>query len=64
MTKKKGDIPLSISGRLYLVTHVEYEECEVCGEKVFSPKTGQDIFEKIKNKSYTEKTMTLPVLEY
>jgi YgiT-type zinc finger domain-containing protein len=47
MIKKKGEVDLRIEGKLYLVRNVSYEVCPACGEKVFSPKVSQGLFEKI-----------------
>ena len=63
MVKKKGEIDLRIEGRLYLVRNVLYEECPSCGEKVLSPETSEDLFEKIKNREFIEQTISIPVLD-
>lgn len=63
MVKKRGEIDLRIEGRLYLVRNVFYEECPSCGEKVLSPETSADLFEKIKNKEFIEQTINVPVLD-
>jgi YgiT-type zinc finger domain-containing protein len=63
MVKKSGEIDLRIEGRLYLVRNVFYEECPSCGEKVLSPETRADLFEKIKNKEFIEQTINVPVLD-
>jgi len=63
MVKKKGEIDLRIEGRLYVVRNVFYEECLSCGEKVLSPEVSQILFEKIKNKEFVERMITVPVLD-
>jgi len=63
MVEKKGEIDLRIEGRLFIVKNVSYEECPSCGERVLSPEVSQDLFEKIKNKRFTEKKMKVPVLD-
>ena len=63
MVKKRGEIDLRIEGRLYLVRNVFYEECPSCGEKVLSPETSADLFEKIKNKEFIEQMINVPVLD-
>ena len=63
LIRKKGEIDLRIGEKLYLVRNASYEECPVCGEKVISPKVSQDLFEKIKNKKFVEKTLKIPVLD-
>jgi len=60
---KKGEIELRVKGKLYLVRNISYEECPICGEKVFSPQTSQWIYEKIKLGEYKEELITLPVLD-
>ncbi len=59
----KGEADLRIKGELYIVRNVSYEECSVCGEKVFSPKTSQWIYGKIKNGDYKKEQITLPILD-
>jgi YgiT-type zinc finger domain-containing protein len=63
MVKKKGEIDLRIEGRLYVVRNIFYEECLSCGEKVLSPEVSQILFEKIKNKEFVERMITVPVLD-
>jgi len=63
MVRKRGEIDLRIGGKLYLVRSVVYEECPACGEKVFSPKISQDLFDKIKRGEFVEETLKIPVLE-
>ena len=63
MVKKSGEIDLRIDGKLYLVRNVFYEECPSCGEKVLSPETSTDLFEKINNKEFIEQTINVPVLD-
>ena len=63
MVKKRGEIDLRISGKLYLVRHVVYEECQSCGEKVLSPRVSQDLYDKIKKGEFVEETVKIHVLE-
>ena len=63
MVKKRGEIDLRISGKLYLVENVSYEECPFCGEKVLSPEVSEILFEKIDNKEFVEQTISVPVLD-
>ncbi len=63
MVKKKGEIDLRIEGRLYVVRNIFYEECLSCGEKVLSLEVSQILFEKIKNKEFVERMITVPVLD-
>lgn len=63
MTEKKGEIDLRISGKLYIVRNVFYEECLSCGERVLTPKVSQALYEKIRHKEYNEETLKIPVLE-
>jgi len=63
MVRKRGEIDLRISGKLYLVRHVIYEECQSCGEKALSPRVSQDLFDKIKKGEFIEETVKIPVLE-
>ena len=63
MVRKRGEIDLRISGKLYLVRHVIYEECQSCGEKVLSPRVSQSLFDKIKKGEFVEETVKIPVLE-
>ena len=63
MVKKKGEIDLRVAEKLCLVRNVYYEECPACGEKVLSPKTSQNLFEKITNKEFVEETIKIPVLD-
>jgi YgiT-type zinc finger domain-containing protein len=64
MENRKGMIDLRISGRLYFVKNVGYEECSVCGERTLSPKVSQSLFEKIKNKQFIEEMIKIPVMDY
>jgi len=59
---KKGETELRIKGKLYLIRNISYEECPVCGERVFSPQVSQWIYEKIKKGDYKEEMIILPVL--
>jgi YgiT-type zinc finger domain-containing protein len=63
MVRRKGEIDLRIKGKLYLVRNVFYEECQVCGERVLSPRVSQALFEKIKRGDFVEATLTIPVLD-
>jgi YgiT-type zinc finger domain-containing protein len=63
MVRKKGEIDLRISGKLYLVENVFYEECPFCGEKVISPEISEVLFRKIENQDFVEQTITVPVLD-
>ena len=63
MLRKKGEIDLRISGRLYLVENVSYEECPFCGEKVLSPEVSEVLFRKIENQDFVEQTISVPVLD-
>jgi len=63
MILKKGEIDLRVEGRLYLVQNVLYEECPRCGEKVLSPEVSQMLYEKVKNKEYTEQAINVAVLD-
>jgi YgiT-type zinc finger domain-containing protein len=63
MVRKKGEIDLRISGKLYLVENVFYEECPFCGEKVISPEISGVLFRKIENQDFVEQTITVPVLD-
>ena len=63
MVKKKGEIELRIGGKLYLIRNVSYAECCSCGERVLSPEVSQMLYNKIKNKEYTEQTITVPILD-
>lgn len=63
MAKKRGEVELRIRGKLYLAENVFYEKCPSCGERVFPPKVGQMLYDKIKKKEYIEKTIKVPVLE-
>ena len=62
MLSKKGEIDLRISGKLYLVRDVVYDECPSCGEKVIFPDVADMLFKKIKNEEFVEETMNVPVL--
>jgi len=63
MIKKRGEIDLRISDKLYIVKNVFYEECPACGEKIISPETSQELFKKIKNREFVEETIKIPVLD-
>jgi len=63
MVKKRGEIDLRISGKLYIVRNITYEECRSCGEKVLSPEISQDLFEKIRKGEFAEETIKVPVLD-
>jgi len=63
MVSKKGTVDLRISEKLCFVRNVSYEECRVCGERVFSPKVSQNIFERIKTRQFVEETVRIPVLD-
>jgi YgiT-type zinc finger domain-containing protein len=63
MVKKKGEIDLRISGKLYLVRNVSYEECPACGERVLSPEVSQDLYGKIERGEFVEETVSIPVLD-
>ena len=63
MIEKRGEIDLRIGGKLYLVRDVLYEECPSCGERVLLPRVSTVLYDKIKNKEYTEETITVPILE-
>jgi len=63
MVKKKGEIDLRISGKLYLVRNVSYEECPACGERVLSPDVSQDLYGKIERGEFVEETVRIPVLD-
>lgn len=63
MVRKKGEIDLRISGKLYLVENVFYEECPFCGEKVISPEVSEVLFRKIENQDFAEQTISVPVLD-
>ena len=63
MVRKKGEIALRISGKLYLVENVFYEECPFCGEKVISPEVSEVLFRKIENQDFVEQTISVPVLD-
>lgn len=63
MVAKKGMIDLRISGKLWFVRNVSYEECLVCGERVLSPKVSQNIFERIKTRQFIEEIVKIPVLD-
>lgn len=63
MVKKMGEIDLRITGKLYLVRNIVYEECQACGEKVISPEVSQDLFEKVRKGEFAEETIRVPVLE-
>jgi YgiT-type zinc finger domain-containing protein len=64
MEKRNGMIELRIGGRLYFVKNVGYEECSVCGERTFSPKVSQLLFEKIRDKQFVEEMFKIPVMDY
>lgn len=63
MIEKRGEIDLRIGGKLYLVRDILYEECPSCGERVLLPRVSTVLYDKIKNKEYTERTITVPILE-
>jgi len=63
MVKRRGKIDLRIQGKLYLVRSVAFEECPACGEKVICPQVDRDLFERIANQKFLEKTIKVPVLE-
>jgi YgiT-type zinc finger domain-containing protein len=60
---QKGEADLRIKGELYLVRNITYDECPICGEKVFSPKVSQWIYGKVKGGDYKKEQVTLPVLD-
>ena len=63
MISTKGEIDIRISGVLYLVRNVSYEECPSCGEKVISPDIAKMLYKKIKNEEFVEKMINIPVLD-
>ena len=63
MISTEGEIHLRISGVLYLVRNVSYEECPSCGEKVISPDIAKMLYKKIKNEEFVEKMINIPVLD-
>jgi len=63
MVRKKGEIDLRISGKLYLVENVFYEECPFCGEKVIAPEVSEVLFRKIENQDFVEQTISVAVLD-
>jgi YgiT-type zinc finger domain-containing protein len=63
MVSKRGEIDLRISGVLYLVRDVAYDECPACGEKVISPDITKILYQKIKNEEFVKKMINIPVLD-
>jgi len=63
MVKKEGEIDLRISGRLYLVKNVCYEECPFCGEKVLAPEISKVLYNKVQKKEFVEQNICIPVLD-
>ncbi len=63
MVPRHGEIELRISGKLFLVENVPYQECLACGERILAPDVSQDIFDKITKKEYKEKQMVVPVVQ-
>ncbi|MDZ7261847.1 MAG: YgiT-type zinc finger protein [candidate division KSB1 bacterium] len=63
MVEKMGEIDLRINGKLYIVRNITYEECLSCGERVLTPALSQALYDKIKQREYTEETFKIPVLE-
>ncbi len=54
MIRKKGEIDFRVDGKLYIVRNLEYEECQVCGEKVLSPRVSEYLFQKVKKGQFQE----------
>ncbi len=63
MVSKRGEIDLRVSGVLFLVRDVAYDESPSCGEKVISPDITNILYEKIKNEEYVKKMINVPVLD-
>lgn len=63
MYTKVGEIDLRLNGKLYIARNITYEECSACGEKVLSPEVSQHLYNDIKNRKFTEETITVPVLD-
>jgi YgiT-type zinc finger domain-containing protein len=63
MTQKRGELDLRIEGKLYIARNVVYEQCPACGEKVLSPELAKDLFMRVKNGRFVEKTLKIPVLD-
>ena len=63
MVKKTGEIDLRVNGKLYIVRNISYYECPSCGEKTLPAETSQHLFEDIRNRKFTEKAITVPVLD-
>ena len=63
MVQKKGEIDLRIEGKLYIARNVSYEECQSCGEKVFTHQVSQDLYEKVRKGEFAEETIKVPVLD-
>ena len=63
MVNKHGEIELRISGKLFLVENVSYQECESCGERVLTPEVSQEIFNKVAQKDYKEKQIIVSVIQ-
>lgn len=63
MQKKKGELDLRISGKLYLVSNAEFQECPECGERVVAPDVSKQIYSLIRSHNYSEKETKIPVVE-
>ncbi|MCP5047392.1 MAG: YgiT-type zinc finger protein [bacterium] len=63
MIEKYDDIDMRINGKLYIVHHVHFEECDNCGERVLTPEVSEAIYEGIHQKHYREEKIEIPVLD-
>ncbi|MBI5216442.1 MAG: YgiT-type zinc finger protein [Ignavibacteriae bacterium] len=56
----RGEAEFHHQGKLVVVKNLNYFECEVCGERVFSSSVADSILKKLQTKQTTE-YITVPV---